>query len=77
MPAFLFSPLGRASLIAAVVLAATYAIYLRGRDDAALRSQQRAAEAMESRNATDRNVDRLPDGGAAAELLRQWSRQPE
>lgn len=64
-------PYGLAVLL--IAAAASYG-YRSGQDAMRARLAAREIETRESRDATDRAVDRLPDGAALDELLREWSR---
>ena len=48
--------------------------YGAGRRAERQRQQDRKIEAMEKANEVERDVDRLPDGGAADRLRERWSR---
>ncbi|HRL22939.1 hypothetical protein [Alcaligenes sp. SDU_A2] len=65
----------------ALVLAALAAVHLygegrygKGVDDERKRQLDQAVAAAQSRSKADRAVGRLPDGAAAEQLRRHWSR---
>jgi len=75
----ILSEMGPALAVIATLLAGVVGAYFRGKADAraevdAKTNQQAANAAKEIRN-VEVEIDRLPDGGAADQLKRDWLRK--
>lgn len=78
MIAFLFSKVGRwiALAVGLILLAVTVLASAKraGRQAERVDQMRRTLEAMEKRNAVERDTGRLPAGAAAERLRNDWSR---